>query len=589
MALSTRLHLRFAVATAVVIATVGGALLWYVRGNETQHAERDVAAKARFVERSVLRGELTTADLTSRAHGARLAQLDRLFRTRVLVDGGLRVKLYGAPDGLVTYSNTHALIGTKTDNIDEFRKVLGGRTVRDVSYLNHEGGAGKNVKALEVYVPLYIQGDGQAHGVLEIYESYAPVTATVRSFIVPFAGLLVLALLGIWTALFPLVRSMARSLERSRLERNAAERSLEETSEQLRQSQKMDAIGRLAGGVAHDFNNLLLAINGYAEFLSDSLTDVRLKGFATEIQSAGERAAALSQQLLAFCRRQVLAPRILNLNDAVGEIELMVRRLIGAGITVDVDCDPHLRNVEADPSQIGQVLLNLAVNARDAMGGAGTLTVTTRNDGDHVLLTVTDTGEGMNEETRGRIFEPFFTTKPVGSGTGLGLATVYGIVAQSGGEITVRSARGEGTSFTVRLPAAPGEAPATAADEVAQPARGAERILVVDDERVVRELLAQMLREQGYDVSVAGSAREARGLQSRWDLLVTDVVMPETDGVTLAKQIDARHVLFISGYDQEALVRADSFFLQKPFSRDDFAQTVREMLDRDRASQPAAA
>ena len=588
MGLSTRLHLRFAVATAVVIATVGGALLWYVRGNETRHAERDVAAKARFVERSVLRGELTAADLTSQVRGTRLTQLDRLFKTRVLVDGGLRVKLYGAPDGLVTYSNTHALIGTKTDNIDEFREVLAGRTVRDVSYLNHEGGAGKNVKALEVYVPLYVQGDTRAHGVLEIYESYAPVTSAVRSFIVPFAGLLLLALLGMWTALFPLVRGMARSLERSRLARNAAERSLEETSEQLRQSQKMDAIGRLAGGVAHDFNNLLLAINGYAEFLSDSLTDVRQKRFATEIQSAGARAAALTQQLLAFSRRQVLEPRILNLNDAVGEIELMVRRLIGAGITVDFDLDPHLRNVEADPSQIGQVLLNLAVNARDAMGGAGTLTVSTRNDGDHVLLTVTDTGEGMNDETRGRIFEPFFTTKEVGAGTGLGLATVYGIVAQSGGVITVRSAPGEGATFTVRLPAT-GEAPAIAPDEVAKPARGAERILVVDDERIVRELLAQMLRAHGYDVSVAGSAREARALQSRWDLLVTDVVMPETDGVKLAQQIDARHVLFISGYDQEALVQADSFFLQKPFSRDDFVQTVRAMLDRDRATSTAAA
>ncbi len=588
MALSTRLHLRFAVATAVVIATVGGVLLWYVRGKETQHAERDVVAKARFVERSVLRGELTPADLSAPVRGARLAQLDRLFKTRVLVDGGLRVKLYGAPNGLVTYSNTHALIGTKTDNVGEFREVLAGRTVRDVSYLNHEGGAGKNVKALEVYVPLYVQGDTRAHGVLEIYESYAPVTASVRSFIVPFAGLLLLALLGMWVALFPLVSGMARALERSRLERNAAERSLEETSEQLRQSQKMDAIGRLAGGVAHDFNNLLLAINGYAEFLSDSLTDARLKGFATEIQSAGERAAALTQQLLAFSRRQVLEPRVLNLNDAASEIELMIRRLIGAGITVDFDLDPDLRNVEADASQIGQVLLNLAVNARDAMGGAGTLTVSTRNDGDHVVLTVTDTGEGMDEETRGRIFEPFFTTKEVGSGTGLGLATVYGIVTQSGGEIGVRSAPGEGASFTVRLPAA-GDAPAIALEEVANPARGAERILVVDDERVVRELLAQMLREQGYDVSVAGSAREARGLQSRWDLLVADVVMPETDGISLAQQIDARHVLFISGYDRKALVPADSFFLQKPFSRDVFAQTVRTMLDRDQAPHTAAA
>jgi two-component system cell cycle sensor histidine kinase/response regulator CckA len=244
--------------------------------------------------------------------------------------------------------------------------------------------------------------------------------------------------------------------------------------------------------------------------------------------------------------------------------------------------------VEADPSQIGQVLLNLAVNARDAMGGSGTLTVSTRNDGAEVVLEVADTGDGMDEETRGRVFEPFFTTKEVGSGTGLGLSTVYGIVTQSGGTITVQSAPGEGAVFSIRLPATAGEAAPVAAPEP-EAARGAERILVVDDERVVRELLAQMLRDQGYDVAVAGSAREARSLESNWDLLITDVVMPETDGVKLAQQIDAHHVLFISGYDQEALVHADSFFLQKPFSRDDLARTVRALLDRDRAKQPAAA
>jgi CheY-like chemotaxis protein len=222
------------------------------------------------------------------------------------------------------------------------------------------------------------------------------------------------------------------------------------------------------------------------------------------------------------------------------------------------------------------------------MNGSGTLTVSTRNDGGDVVLAVTDTGEGMDEETQSRIFEPFFTTKDVGSGTGLGLSTVYGIVTQSGGTIDVRSAPGRGSTFSIRLPATEREA-AAAVEPQDETSRGAERILVVDDERVVRELLAHMLRDQGYDVSVAGSAREARALESSWDLLVTDVVMPETDGVKLAQQIDARHVLFVSGYDQEALVRADAFFLQKPFSRDDLARTVREMLDGERAAQPAAA
>jgi signal transduction histidine kinase len=586
VASSTRQHLRFASATAAIIAMAGGALLLYVRDQE-QRAEKTVATHARFVEESVLRDELRPSDITAPVTGARLAQLDWLFGKRVLLDGALRVKLYAAPDGVVTYSNVHSLIGTRISDPGNLRTVLGGRTVRDVSHLNHEGGSGKDVKALEVYVPLRLRGQTRTRAVLEIYESYAPVSATVRSFLVPFTGLLLLALLGMWAGLFPLVRGTARSLRRSRAGRSTAARPPEETPEQLRQSQTMEAIGRLAGGVAHDFNNLLLAINGYAELLSEALEDDRLKGFADEIHSAGERAAALTHQLLAFSRRQVLRPCLMNLNDAAHEIELMLRRLIGEGVRVDFELDQSLHKVEADPSQIGQVLLNLAVNARDAMNGSGTLTVSTRNDGDSVVLEVKDTGEGMDAETQGRVFEPFFTTKEAGSGTGLGLSTVYGIVTQSGGTIACSSAPGRGATFSIRLPAAAGELDAI--DPEHARSRGAERILVVDDERVVRELLAQMLREEGYDVSVAGSAREARALESRWDLLVTDVVMPETDGVKLAQQIDARHVLFISGYDQEALVRADAFFLQKPFSREDLARTVREMLDGERATQPAAA
>jgi CheY-like chemotaxis protein len=340
----------------------------------------------------------------------------------------------------------------------------------------------------------------------------------------------------------------------------------------------MEAIGRLAGGVAHDFNNLLLAITGYADFLIASLTDPEQKRYAEEIQAAGERAAALTRQLLAFSRRQVLQTSVIDLNDSVREMETMLRRLIGVGVDVVLALDPQLRAVQADPSQMGQVLLNLAVNARDAMAGRGTLTIATRNDGNEVVLEVADDGAGMDEETRTRLFEPFFTTKEVGHGTGLGLATVYGIVTQSGGSIDVRSAPGRGATFTVRLPFTNARAE-KARPTGAGPDRGRERILVVDDEKVVRELLAQMLREQGYEVEVAASAREARALGGRWDLLLTDIVMPETDGVKLSKQIDARHVLFISGYDQEALVADNASFLQKPFSRDELTRTVRVLFD----------
>jgi signal transduction histidine kinase len=580
---STRLHLRFAAATAAVIATAGGALLWYVQRQEVRQAEHNVTTQSQFVAKSILHDELWPADLARPVTGARLRQLDVLFNSRILVDGGLRVKIYRRGDGLVTYSNVHSLIGTKTDSIPELNEVLGGAIVRDVSYINHEGGTGKNVKALEVYVPLQLRGQARTSGVFEVYESYAPVASAIRSFVLPFAVLLFLALIALWAALFPLVQRMVRAIDRDRAARYTAELALEETSEQLRQSQKMDAIGRLAGGVAHDFNNLLLAITGYADFLIASLTDPKQKHYAEEIQAAGERAAALTHQLLAFSRRQVLQPRVVNLNDCVREMETMLRRLIGEGVAVALELEPRLHSVEADPSQIGQVLLNLAVNARDAMAGDGTLTIATRNDGDEVVLEVADSGAGMDDETRIRLFEPFFTTKNIGEGTGLGLSTVYGIVAQSGGSIDVRSAPGLGATFTVRLPVT-NATPTDLRLAAPKPAGGAERILVVDDERVVRELLAQMLREQGYRVEVAGSAREARALRGPWDLLLTDVVMPETDGVKLSKQIEARHVLFISGYDQEALVASDASFLQKPFSHDELTRTVRALFDGARAA-----
>jgi signal transduction histidine kinase len=575
---STRLHLRFAATTAVVIATVGGALILYVRHREVQDAERAVATHARFVEKSILREELRPRDLAAPARGARLGYLDRIFRERVLVDGGLRIKIYSPPDGVVTYSNVHSLIGTTTDDINEFREVLGGRTVRDVSYLNHEGGSGKNVKALEVYVPLDVRGRTGPQGVLEIYESYAPVSAAVLSFVTPFAVLLLVALLGMWAALFPLVRGMARSLQRSRDGHHAAELSLEETSEQLRQSQKMDAVGSLAGGVAHDFNNLLTAINGYAALLRDEPGSARMHEFAAAIGEAGEQGAALTQQLLAFSRRQVLRPDVISLNDVVLGMSSLLERLIGEGITIELELDSDLQPTEADRSKLDQVLLNLVVNARDAMSGSGTVTIGTRNDGDIVVLEVSDTGVGMEPTTAERIFEPFFTTKDTGKGTGLGLSTVYGIITQTGGTIHVRSAPGDGATFTVRLPATLRELQLVP-DDLERAPGGHERVLIVDDEQAICDVLAASLRAEGYDVTTATSAAEARTLEGPWDALLTDVVMPGTDGVTLADELNAPHTLFMSGYDADGLTAQEAHFLQKPFKLAELTRAMRQLLD----------
>jgi signal transduction histidine kinase/CheY-like chemotaxis protein len=567
--ISRRLHLRFAAATLAVIVAFGGAILWATRQQEQRQAERDVAARARFVESSVLQEELRPADLARPVAGARLRVLDRLFRTRVLVDGGLRVKLY-RPDGLITYANDHTLVGTPTDDPGEIRDVARGETVRDVTYLNREGGSGRNVKALEVYVPLRL--DGRTVGVFEIYESYAPVDAAVRSFLVPFGLLLAAAVLVLWIALFPLVERMGRALQRNRL-------ALRETEEQLRQAQKMDAIGRLAGGVAHDFNNLLVAINGYSELLAGSLDDPRSRGLAEQIRAAGDRAAALTQQLLAFSRRQVMQTAVIDPNAVIGDLQAMLARLLGEELRIDLDLAPSLRPIEADPNQLGQVVLNLAVNARDAMDGAGTLRIATRNDGGETVIVVSDTGSGMDEETQSRIFEPFFTTKGVGRGTGLGLSTVYGIVTQSGGTISVDSRLGLGTTFELRFPSAEPAGEPKPAGAAAPTAAHGESVLVVDDEEIVRDVVARLLRAAGYEVLVAGSPHDALDLEQPFDVLLTDVVMPDLDGPALAERLGAEHVIFMSGYDQEALVAGDAPFLQKPFSREALLDAVRAVLD----------
>ncbi len=587
MLFARRPHLRFAATTFAVIALVGAGLLWAVHHEEVKQAEQNVTAHARYIEHSIIRDELKPSDLAHPVTGARRRQLDWLFNQRVLADGGLRVKIYREPGGIVTYSNIHSLIGTPSDEPDELEEVMvDGHPIRDVAYLNHEGGTGKNVKALEVYVPLTLRGQTQPTGVFEIYESYAPVAAAVHSFLVPFALLLLGAVLALWAALFPLVERMVRVLDRSRAAHRSTEQELEETAEQLRQSQKMDAIGRLAGSVAHDFNNLLLAINGYSELLAADLDDPRLLRFANEIRSAGERAAGLTAQLLAFSRRQVMQPQVIDLNDCIRDIDTMLRRLIGERVRVMLDLDPALRNIEADSTQMGQVLLNLAVNARDAMAGSGLLKIATWNDGDDVILEVADTGVGMDADTQARIFEPFFTTKDVDHGTGLGLSTVYGIVAQSDGTISVRSAAGQGATFVLRFPATSKQrADDTLAD--AAESHGGERILVVDDEAVVRDLLAQLLRDQGYDVEVAGSAEDALSAEGSFDLLLCDVVMPDVDGTELARSIDARLVLFMSGYDQEQLAQSNVPFLQKPFGRDELTRAVRELLDAGRVRSAA--
>jgi PAS domain S-box-containing protein len=364
---------------------------------------------------------------------------------------------------------------------------------------------------------------------------------------------------------------------------------------QLRQAQKMEAVGRLAGGIAHDFNNLLTAISGYSEFLIGGTPDPKLRRYAEEIKRASDRAAALTGQLLAFSRRQVLQPRILDLNATVGDMDMMLRRLIGEDVELVTMLGSELAPVRADPTQIEQVIINLAVNARDAMPQGGSVTIETANvevdEAPFVELRLTDTGVGMTESERRQLFDPFFTTKE--GGTGLGLATVYGIVDQSGGTIEVESAPGLGSSFRILLPAewAPVDAPDADPAGVA-PAVGEETILLVEDELVVRRLVAEILESNGYSVLQAGDGPSALELLRRHtgplDLLVTDVVMPGMSGPDVAGAVAAMrpgtHVLYISGYTdssvgQHGVLEPGVAFLQKPFDADVLTRKVREVLD----------
>jgi two-component system cell cycle sensor histidine kinase/response regulator CckA len=387
--------------------------------------------------------------------------------------------------------------------------------------------------------------------------------------------------------------------------------------EQFYQSQKMEAVGRLAGGVAHDFNNLLTAIIGYSDIALEQLPlQSETRHAIQEIKKSGERAALLTRQLLAFSRQQVLSPQLLDLNQVVLEVSHLLRRLIGEDIELVTVPRLPLGRVKADPTQLEQVLMNLAVNARDAMPQGGRLTIEVSNTqvednllsetvkvrpGPYILLTVSDTGCGMDAETRARAFDPFFTTKEKGKGTGLGLATVYGIVKQSGGYIWVYSEAGQGTTFKIYLPqvdAVP--EPARPPEALSTPRHGTETVLLVEDNPSVRQLTTKLLKAKGYRVLEANNGNEALHLAEQHsgmvDLLLTDLVMPHLNGRELAKQLTSRHpeirVLFMSGYSGAPPGDATSLdpytaFIQKPFNADQLARRVREVLDNVPPSAPS--
>jgi signal transduction histidine kinase len=399
------------------------------------------------------------------------------------------------------------------------------------------------------------------------------------------------------------------NLIREMEERRVTEAALRKSEEELRHSQKMEAVGRLAGGVAHDFNNLLTAIIGYAELIAKRTSSNSLaKQNAELIGKAGEQAAALTRQLLAFSRKQILQPKVIDLNALVVEMEKLLRRVIGERFDLQSHPDAKDGRVKADPSQIEQVVLNLGVNARDAMPTGGRLIIRTENvrldrktapqisaslkPGDYVMLSVTDTGAGMTEETKSHIFEPFFTTKGPGKGTGLGLATVYGIVRQTGGGISVESEPGKGSIFRIYLPQVSAPIDFTRAPSApVEKSDNFETVLVVEDEEIVRELVCAVLEDQGYNVICACDGVEALKMAADFDgmihLLVTDVIMPQMNGHELAEKLSRvrpeMKILYVSGYSDNdigdhGILDPRFELLQKPFTPHTLARKIRDVI-----------
>jgi two-component system, cell cycle sensor histidine kinase and response regulator CckA len=390
-------------------------------------------------------------------------------------------------------------------------------------------------------------------------------------------------------------------------ESKLAEAELLKKEEQLRQAQKLESIGRLAGGIAHDFNNMLTVINGYSDLVIRSLSiDNPIRRKIEEIRMAGKRSAEITNRLLAFSRRQILKNKVIDLNQLVSDTDIILDRLIGEDIQIVEDLCPNLSQIEADSGQLSQIIMNLVINSRDAMPHGGIITIKTENVtldeefvnqnmgasvGNFILLKISDTGFGMDEETISHIFEPFFTTKEVGQGTGLGLSTVYGIVTQFGGYLTVSSNPGQGTTFNIYLPSLKDPVKNSEKQLILKDSSyGTETILLVEDEELVRKLSRQMLEKAGYKVIEAENGDKALSLMeqinNKIDLLITDVVMPKMSGRELANHLAevCPRVLFISGYTDDDMMKhgisnVNFNFLQKPYTLDEFTRKVREVLD----------
>jgi signal transduction histidine kinase/ActR/RegA family two-component response regulator len=523
----------------------------------------------------------------------------------------------GSPATLKEVERTHRAFSHATTIVfqtdQDFPQLLAAKRANDRLVRALEGRSGPEaVKALHPYeeaVLAPLRTMNGLEGKSERARSAAALAASHQARIVAMLGAALALIAGLSFAVYVgrLLRRVTRQagvLEQTLAEREQTYSTLQEREQQLRQAQKTEAVGRLAGGIAHDFNNLLLVMTGHGALALDELAPGpgRVRHSLEQIVQAAGRAAALTSQLLAFSRQQVLQKQIVDVNRLVTGLTEMLRPLIGSTIDLVVDLDPRTGSVEADAGQLEQVITNLVVNGRDAIPGGGRIAICTRPvaapelphglpPGGYCVVTVTDSGDGMDEETRARAFDPFFTTKEQGKGTGLGLATVHGIVAQSGGDVRIESMPGAGTTIAVYLPSTDAAAAASVAEAPSLETGGSETVLLVEDDPVIRSLLADVLVRDGYDVIAAGNGSEALALVESGDLspelLITDMAMPGMGGLELAGLLQPRYpslrVICMSGYNHDTALSeaADSgqiVFLQKPFTPAEILRTTHAVL-----------
>ena len=617
--LKENLLVQFSAASFLVMVLIEVALAAVLSNAIRSDAVEDLVDEAIGATTDRLLTVIDSEDLETPMTGVRYDEFHDFVQEYIVSGRTARIKVW-SKDGTVIYSSDPAGVGKRFPTKENLLVALSGQISTEMKIADDSDNEPEEFLGtlMEVYTPIVFEGSDEPQGAFEIYQYYQPTVERIESlrrWVILSIGLGFLVLYG---SLVSIVWRGWRTINRqqNRLE-TANEQLTQEMSErkqlqqQLIQSQKMEAVGQLAGGIAHDFNNLLTPILSYAQLVNAKLTEGNpLRSHLREIARAAERAAGLTRQLLVFSHHQVVQTAIIELNEIIEDTEKMLRRLIGENIELVTSLDRDLWVIEADPGQIEQVVMNLTVNARDAMPKDGKITIATSNvtlrpgddrvspdlaPGNYVLLTLSDTGEGMTDDVKTHIFEPFFTTKGVGKGTGLGLSTCFGIIRLCGGSITVESEPKRGTTFSVYLPKTSLKEAKSDDDGVDDDLpRGRETILLVEDEPSVREVAGHVLRDLGYTVLEAENGVEALGpLNSLGDckvgLLLTDLVMPLMGGREFAEKFTARYpeakVLYTSGYNDD-LSSADEgsnlpeeSLIHKPFTPASLARKVREVLD----------